>query len=208
MDVFDVKIETNKKFIHEKFIMKLKNIVLSILLSSSVTISSTVYAEDVPFSQELVEQAKSGNAEAQNNLGDAYYYGNDVDQDFGKALEWFKKSAAKGNADALFSVGYMYDYGEGTEEDNPTALKWYTQAAQKGQLYAQYYLGFLYLYGDEGVGVNSKKGLEWMTKSADGGLDLAQAELGHLYNDGRANSNMRCDSLKSLMIINKLSKFL
>lgn len=26
--------------------------------------------------------------------------------------------------------------------------------------------------------------------------------------DRRANSNMRCDSLKSLMIINKLSKFL
>jgi actin-related protein len=95
LDVFDVKIETNKKFIHEKFIMKLKNIVLSILLSSSVTISSTVYAEDVPFSQELVEQAKSGNAEAQNNLGDAYYYGNDVDQDFGKALEWFKSQLRK-----------------------------------------------------------------------------------------------------------------
>lgn len=36
--------------------MKLKNIVLSILLSSSVTIPSIVYAEDVPFSQELVEQ--------------------------------------------------------------------------------------------------------------------------------------------------------
>ncbi|WP_262574895.1 aldehyde dehydrogenase family protein [Acinetobacter parvus] len=28
------------------------------------------------------------------------------------------------------------------------------------------------------------------------------------YGDKRANSNMRCDSLKSLMIINKLSKFL
>ncbi len=27
-------------------------------------------------------------------------------------------------------------------------------------------------------------------------------------NQSRANSNMRCDSLKSLMIINKLSKFL
>ena len=26
--------------------------------------------------------------------------------------------------------------------------------------------------------------------------------------EARANSNMRCDSLKSLMIINKLSKFL
>lgn len=153
--------------------MKLKNIVFSILLSMSAI--SLTQAEDVSFSQELVQQAKSGDAIAQNNLGDAYYYGNEVDQDFGKALEWFKKAAAKGNADALFSVGYMYDYGEGTEEDNPTALKWYTQAAQKGQLYAQYYLGFLYLYGDDGVNINIKKGLEWMTKSADAGLDLAQA---------------------------------
>lgn len=100
--------------------MKLKNIVFSILLSMSAI--SLAQAEDVSFSQELVQQAKSGDVIAQNNLGDAYYYGNDVDQDFGKALEWFKKAAAKGNADALFSVGYMYDYGEGTEEDNPTAL--------------------------------------------------------------------------------------
>lgn len=80
------------------------------------------HAEEVAFSQELVQQAKSGDAVAQNNLGDAYYYGYDVEKDFDKAIEWFKKAAAKGNADALFSVGYMYDYGEGVEEDNPTAL--------------------------------------------------------------------------------------
>jgi TPR repeat protein len=70
--------------------MKLKNIVFSILLSMSAI--SLTQAEDVSFSQELVQQAKSGDAIAQNNLGDAYYYGNDVDQDFGKALEWFKKA--------------------------------------------------------------------------------------------------------------------
>ena len=36
-----------------------------------------------------------------------------------------------------------------------------------------------------------------------------QASFGYSKrNDGRANSNMRCDSFKSLMIINKLSKFL
>ncbi|WP_410364353.1 BapA/Bap/LapF family prefix-like domain-containing protein [Acinetobacter pittii] len=29
-----------------------------------------------------------------------------------------------------------------------------------------------------------------------------------VFEDNKANSNMRCDSLKSLMIINKLSKFL
>ncbi|MFW2075994.1 hypothetical protein ACG9Y7_21715, partial [Acinetobacter gerneri] len=34
------------------------------------------------------------------------------------------------------------------------------------------------------------------------------ADLGIRSGDDMANSNMRCDSLKSLMIINKLSKFL
>ncbi len=162
--------------------MKLKNIVLSIVLASSFSTFS--YAEDVPFSQELVVKAKDGDAIAQNDLGEAYYYGYETDKDFVKALEWYKKSAAKGNADALFSVGYMLDKAEGTEEDNPSALKWYTQAAQKDQLHAQYYLAYLYLYGDSGVSVNTKKGLEWVTKAADAGLDLAQAELGHLYYNG------------------------
>ena len=111
--------------------MQIKNIIFSILLSSSVLTAS--HAEDIPYSEELVQQAQAGDADSQNNLGDAYYYGHEVERDFGKALEWFKKSAAKGNADALFAVGYMLDYGEGTEEDNSTALKWYTQAAQKDQ---------------------------------------------------------------------------
>ncbi len=53
--------------------MKLKNIVLSILLTSSLL--GFAHAEEVAFSQELVQQAKSGDAVAQNNLGDAYYYG-------------------------------------------------------------------------------------------------------------------------------------
>ncbi len=87
--------------------MKLKNIVFSILLSMSAI--SLAQAEDVSFSQELVQQAKSGDVIAQNNLGDAYYYGNDVDQDFGKALEWFKKAAAKGNADALLSHNFSQE---------------------------------------------------------------------------------------------------
>ena len=38
--------------------------------------------------------------------------------------------------------------------------------------------------------------------------DSANMEAKRTGGDKRANSNMRCDSLKSLMIINKLSKFL
>ncbi|MCY3229468.1 hypothetical protein ECE07_14790 [Acinetobacter pittii] len=48
-------------------------------------------------------------------------------------------------------------------------------------------------------------------------ISIPEILLGHIKSknswqdydkEWRANSNMRCDSLKSLMIINKLSKFL
>ncbi|WP_392390371.1 hemerythrin domain-containing protein [Acinetobacter radioresistens] len=38
--------------------------------------------------------------------------------------------------------------------------------------------------------------------------DIIDYTQSHFTFEERANSNMRCDSLKSLMIINKLSKFL
>ena len=40
------------------------------------------------------------------------------------------------------------------------------------------------------------------------GDDLPKLNFNSVFLNNRANSNMRCDSLKSLMIINKLSKFL
>ena len=48
--------------------------------------------------------------------------------------------------------------------------------------------------------INSKE-----QKNKKAGIDIL-AQLG--ASERPANSNMRCDSLKSLMIINKLSKFL
>lgn len=53
--------------------------------------------------------AEQGNDEAQDMLGDFYYYGNGVEKDLAKALEWYKKAADQGNKnseDMLCSLGY------------------------------------------------------------------------------------------------------
>lgn len=47
--------------------------------------------------QSLAEQ---GNADAQFLLGNAYYNGNGVPQDYNQAISWWQKSAAQGNASA------------------------------------------------------------------------------------------------------------
>ena len=48
------------------------------------------------------------NASSQYNLGEMYFYGREVEKDYGKAMEWYQRAAANGNSNAQFSIGYMY----------------------------------------------------------------------------------------------------
>ncbi len=80
--------------------MKIKALALSLFLACGI--ASPVFAEDgVEYSAALVKKAEKGDATAQYDLGEAYYRGNGVEQDYDKALEWYRKGAAKGNGNFL-----------------------------------------------------------------------------------------------------------
>ena len=49
-----------------------------------------------------------GNADAQVTLGVMYYAGEDVPQDYKKALKWFQKAANQGDDNAQYHLGLMY----------------------------------------------------------------------------------------------------
>ena len=139
--------------------MKIKALALSLFLACSIV--PNVYAEDaVDYSPALVKKAEKGDAQAQYDLGEAYYQGYNVEQDYEKALGWYKKSAEKGNLDSIFSIGYMYDNGEFVEENNPEAMKWYLKAANKGNASSQYNLGSMLEDGEDGVEADPKKSIE------------------------------------------------
>ncbi len=44
--------------------------------------------------------AESGDSDAQNKLGEAYYFGRGTHQDFSEAAKWFKKAVKQGNVTA------------------------------------------------------------------------------------------------------------
>ena len=46
---------------------------------------------------EILRKAEQGDAEAQNSIGDCYYFGNGVQQDYKQAVYWFRKAAEQGN---------------------------------------------------------------------------------------------------------------
>ena len=55
--------------------------------------------------------AAQGNACAQCNLGDLYYNGQGVPQDYDMARQWYEKAAAQGNAYAQNNLGILYAQG-------------------------------------------------------------------------------------------------
>ncbi len=65
---------------------------------------------------------------AQYRLGIRYYNGQDVTQNYAKALNWLRKAADQGHTKAQSHLGDMYEKGEGVPQDNAEATKWRERA--------------------------------------------------------------------------------
>jgi TPR repeat protein len=131
----------------------------------------------------LKEQAISGDAIAQYNLGEVYEEGQGVSQDYSQAAMWYRKAAEQGNADAQFDIGGLYYDGHGLSQDYVQAAIWYRKAAEQGNADAQSNLGLMYIDG-RGVSKDYRQAAAWLRKAAEQGLAVAQFSLGTLYYDG------------------------
>ena len=127
----------------------------------------------------LKPAAEAGNAKAQTNLGNMYYYGYDVSQSYEKAVEWYQKAADQGYARAQNNLGHMYYYGLGVTPSYEKAVEWYQKAADQGYADAQRNLGYMYENG-YGVTQSYEKAVEWYQKAADQGYEEAQAKVEEL----------------------------
>ena len=152
------------------------------VVSDEETIIASDEEDDVPF-EILLKRAEDGDAEAQNELGECYYYGEKVEENMDQAVFWFMKAAEQGDADAQYSLGWCYEHGEGVEKDKKKALEWFMKSAEHGNAEAQNDLGWCYDIG-EGVEKDEYKAFEWYKKSAEQGLAKAQCNLGWYYYSG------------------------
>jgi TPR repeat protein len=55
-----------------------------------------------------------------------------IPEDYGKAREWYEKSAAQGDANAQFYLGLMSAFGRGAPLNLVQAHMWYSLAAGNG----------------------------------------------------------------------------
>ena len=124
----------------------------------------------------LTLKAKTGDAEAQNALGEEYYDGKGVTENLTEAVKWYTKAAEQGNVKAQYKLGVCYYYGYGVEKYNTEAEKWLTKAAEQGYAEAQDFLGYYYE-----TFRNYTEAIMWYTKAAEQGLLMAQCDLGLCY---------------------------
>ena len=153
------------------------------LLAALCSLASVV-GQSQPTRSELEAKAKSGDAHAQVQLGDAYSSGNGVPANDSEAVYWFRKAAEQGDASGEYSLGEMYATGRGVSKDYNQAAKWMHKAAQQGDVRALANLGALYFNG-LGVQQDEKKAFELTQQAADRGFASAQFGLGKMYSSGR-----------------------
>lgn len=138
-------------------------------------------------SKKADKTANQEDGKAEYELGEKYFEGKGVPQDYAEAAEWYQKAAEIGNPNAQYKLGRMYQGygGEGIHTDIKKAFKWYHIAAKQGLAEAQDYLGLMYY---NGIGVSQDyytEAAKWFRKAAEQGNVNSQFYLGAIYGYGQ-----------------------
>ena len=170
-----------------KFSWKIAALVLSLAVICGAAFAWKFYEKRKADELKFVEAAKicrigaeHGDAQAQYKLGDMFYHGQGVPQDYAEAVRWLRKSADQGNAKGEGALASMYSSGRGVQKDYNEALMWYRKAADQNNARSLYCIGYMYYYG-EGVPQDNAEAARWYRKAAELGNVYAQSNLGYLY---------------------------
>jgi TPR repeat protein len=109
-----------------------------------------------------MRMAEQGNPQAQRKVGQVYYEGKGVQQDYRLAMHWFRLAAEQGDAEAQNGVGTLYDNGKGVPRDYQEAARWFRLAAEQGHVLARRNLGWMHEKG-QGFEKNLVLAYQWQS---------------------------------------------
>jgi len=130
---------------------------------------------------ELMEiYAENDDVSAMCDYADHLY---NVELDYDKAIEWYKKAVEKGSEQAKYCLGFCYREGCGVEQSLEKAFELYKEAAEQGYGEALLDLGVWYRNGIF-VEENDAAGFEYYKKAAEKKNCYAMYYLGMSYRHG------------------------
>lgn len=105
-------------------------------------------------------------ARDKTTIGFCYHSGSYLEQDYEKAIYWFKLAAKDNWADAERNLAICYDKGLGVKRDFDLSTYWYKRAANHGNAEAMCSIAEMY-YEGLGFEQNEEKAWYWMNKAID-----------------------------------------
>lgn len=116
----------------------------------------------------LVKFTDSQDPEHQYMLGEAYYYGNGVEESFEKGAHYLQLAASQGHVKAHQTLAYLYWEGTGVEQSYEKAFKCYQFVIDNSEdnHHALLCLGIMY-EGGKGVIQSYEKAIEYYQLSKD-----------------------------------------
>jgi ribosomal protein S20 len=87
--------------------------------------------------QGCIDDAESGDVEAQCGLGEFYERGSlGLPQDYVQAAKWYLKAAEQGHSQAQLYLGVLMAQGQGVEQNLAEAYKW-VDLAKRGSVFTK-----------------------------------------------------------------------
>jgi TPR repeat protein len=126
--------------------------------------------------------AKSGQADAQHNLGYCYLHGIGVEKNEIEGMRWFRLAAEQGLAIAQNWLGYINLFS--IAENKIEAVRWFRLAAEQGLAIAQSNLGYCYLNGLGDLPHDAVIAAQYFLSAAQQGNAYGQNWLGSCYLKG------------------------
>ncbi|RIA85203.1 hypothetical protein C1645_808392 [Glomus cerebriforme] len=131
-----------------------------------------------------IKNAEKGDNVSQYYIGECYYYGKKIKQNYDKAIEWYVKSSEGGNIRAMYRLGNCYYHGIGVMKDEEKSFKFHLKSAESGYKYALYMIGDFYCQGT-GILKDESKAFKWYLKTARKGHAYSQFLAAKYYNGGK-----------------------
>lgn len=156
-----------------------------------------------------MKSAEKGNAHSCLCLGDMYYYGEFVSQNYKKAMMYYLKaderSSSEGDSSAIQAANKIAEmYLNGCiPGDGEKAAYWYRKNALRGSAEASYMLGELYYHGSAGVIVDINESIRWYEMAAKMECPSlsAQLKMAYFYERGigvKANKKIALEWYKAV----------
>lgn len=116
--------------------------------------------------EKLLETAKISKSPVDYiEVGRAYEFRAENNEDLKQAKKWYKKAADRNNVDGALSLARIYEQDWDSKRSKKLAFKYYMLAADLGSSSGMQAVGWCFLTGD-GVDQDRDKGLSWLEKSS------------------------------------------